>query len=302
VARLRCHAARLSLTCPACGSRLEANVVGLACPECRRVYPEQQGVLSLAGEARGAPGYAAHFFAGITQLEDQHFWFLVRRKLILERMKRHIGDLDRRGLFDIGCGGGGLLSFLERNGVPVAGACDAYPEALKLARQRVGAALVLVADGQRPPLAQGQTLISMFDVLEHLDDDRGVLRWLASVLAPGGVLVLTVPAHQFLYDEKDRLSHHRLRYARRDLRQKLGDAGFTVLALEHFMALMVLPRLLGRIVSLGTRRSSSNGSSALAIVPGVNRCMYALLEAERLMTLRLRPPFGTSLLAIAARR
>lgn len=275
---------------------------GLACPRCRADYEEREGVLSLvAGTGPpGAPGYDPHFFPGLEQIEERHFWFLVRRRLIRQRLWRHVPDLKSRALFDIGSGTGSLLAYLERGGVPLAGACDAYPQALEGARRRVQAPLILIAEGQRPPLAGGQTLISMFDVLEHLDDDAGTLDWLASVLAPGGVLVLTVPAHPFLYDEKDRLSQHRRRYTRAGLRALLLAAGFRLRALEHFMALMVLPRLLGRLLPIGTRRDAG-GPATLAVVPGLNGLMHALLETERRLTWLGRPPFGTSLLAIAER-
>lgn len=298
----RCHAPLLRLACPACAAGLVASRDGLACPGCGADYPERDGLLALVSRAAssGAPGFDPHFFPGLEQIEERHFWFLVRRRLIRQRLLRHVPDLAGRALFDIGCGTGSLLAYLERGGVPLAGACDAYPQALACARRRVRAPLVLIAEGQPPPLAAGQTLISMFDVLEHLDDDAGTLRWLASVLAPGGVLVLTVPAHPFLYDEKDRLSQHRRRYTRAGLRALLAAAGFEVRALEHFMAALLIPRLVGRLLPIGTQ-SNPDGPDTLKVVPGLNGLMLALLETERRLTSWGGPPFGTSLLAIARR-
>ena len=69
-----------------------------------------------------------------------------------------------------------------------------------------------------PPLAPGQAMLGFFDVLEHIDDDLGTLRWAWQPLEPGGILVLTVPAHPFLFDDMDRLAHHRRRYRRHELR------------------------------------------------------------------------------------
>ncbi len=302
---LRCHLPRLRLACTSCHTALEPSAGGLACPACATCWTEADGILVVAtggDTARGtALGYDPRFFPGIEEIEERHFWFRVRRRLLLDRLRRDVPDLPDRALFDIGCGTGGLLAFLERGGVTVAGACDVHLDALERARRRLTVPLLLLSGPHPPPLAEGQSLISMFDVLEHIDDDRGTLAWLASVLAPGGVLVLTVPAHPSLYDWRDRLYHHRRRYRRRELAGKLREAGFELRRLEHFMACLVLPKLAGRLVSRGSR-AAAGALPSFAIVPVVNGVAHLLLEAERRLTARFRPPFGTSLLAVATRR
>jgi len=107
-------------------------------------------------------------------------------------------------------------------------------------RPKVAVPLLLVDEGRLPPLAHGYTLLSLFDVLEHIDDDVGTLCFLREVLEPGGVLVLTVPAHPFLFDEMDRIAHHRRRYRRSELQDKLFIVGFRILCLSHFMVFFVL--------------------------------------------------------------
>jgi SAM-dependent methyltransferase len=98
-----------------------------------------------------------------------------------------VPDLHQRQLFDIGCGSGGLVEYLATSGVPVAGACDTYVERLTIVRQRPTAPLVLEDEGRLPPLGHGYSLVTLFDVLEHIDDDHETLRFLSSVLRPGGV-------------------------------------------------------------------------------------------------------------------
>lgn len=299
-ALLRCHSPLLRLACPGCGNVLVPAPGGLRCTACGAAVPELDDVLRCAppGRTEGTPGYDPHFFPGLDAIEERHFWFRVRRRLIRERLGRFVPDLAQRALFDIGCGTGALLAFLERAGVPVAGGCDAYEEGLRLARGRVRAPLLLVSEDQPPPLAEGQSLLGMFDVLEHIDDDRATLAWLASRLGPRGVLVLTVPAHPFLFDENDRLARHRRRYTRGELLGKLDAAGLRPLTVEHFMAGMMLPRLAGRLAGFAMH-TQPDKLSPLSVIPVVNEVAYAALELERLLTLRLRPPFGTSLLAIA---
>lgn len=142
----------------------------------------------------------------------------------------------------------------------------------------------------------------MFDVLEHVDDDLGMLRFLWSALLPGGVVVLTVPAHPFLYDEMDEIAHHRRRYTRRSLHGRLVEAGFEVRLLTHFMSplvpLLAAVRAGGRLLP---HRATVRRQKEFQVIPGLNGVMRGVLAAERSL-LRVRPlPFGTSLVAVAVR-
>lgn len=295
----------LSLVCPSCRAALHPLAAGRAtCTGCGASYSEQRGILQLLAGRAGAPGFAAHYFDDLAPAEAAHFWFVTRRRLILDVMRAFIPDLANRRLFDIGCGGGSLLSFLAKSGVPVAGACDAYVEGLQLARERLPEVpLIQVDEGRLPPLGPGQAMISMFDVLEHLDDDGDMLRFIESVLEPGGILVLTVPAHPGLFDEMDVLAHHRRRYTRSQLRGKLERAGFRVRFLSHFMLplapALFLIRWLGRR-AWGQEQARDRRASELR-VPVFNGLLTTVLGLERHLLRYCSLPMGTSIMAVAAR-
>lgn len=274
------------------------------CNGCGARYDWRGGILDLTTSRKGAPGYDPHFFSSLSQVEERHFWYLSRREVVLDALERSVPDLRTRPLFDIGCGSGGLLAFLERH-LPVGGACDAHRLGLELARQRTAVPLLLVDDGRTPPLAEGQTMLGLFDVLEHLDDDEGTLRWLFAILAPGGVLALTVPAHPILFGEVDRLACHRRRYRRDELLLKLRRAGFQVRLLTHFMAplvplLLLFRQLTGLLDRLGFG-SATRSTQEQAVVPVFNGLMRALLRVERVWLRHFELPFGSSLIAVAAR-
>jgi SAM-dependent methyltransferase len=262
-------------------------------------------VLDLRVGRSGAPGFDPHFFESLSRVEEEHFWFVGRQETVLQALRREVPDWAQRRLFDIGCGSGGLLAFLGRRGVPLAGACDAYPESLGLVRARLDLPLLLVDEGRLPPLGEGHDLLGMFDVLEHLDDDVGTLRALAQALIPGGALVLTVPAHPWLFDEMDELACHRRRYTRRGLRAVLEGSGFEVRLLRHFMSSIVpallLVRALGRLLPQGRAGAAERRQAELRVVPGLNALMRGILAVERAATARLPLPFGSSLLAVATR-
>jgi SAM-dependent methyltransferase len=291
------------LVCPHCRDGLTVVAGGARCRTCARDYPERDGILRLTTGSHGPPGYDPHHFQLLASVEERHFWFVARRELILDVLRRTVPDLERRPLFDIGCGSGGLLAFLAAAGVPLAGACDAYLESLNIVRGKVTAPLFLVDEGRLPPLGPGQGMVGLFDVLEHLDDDLGTLRWIQSVLDPGGVLVLTVPAHPFLFGAMDRLAHHRRRYRRQDLAGKLVTAGFQIRVLTHFMAplfpLLVVRRWLGE--KLRSRGKTERLGTEFAVVPGLNGLLRVILRLERFMIRALSMPFGSSILAVVTR-
>jgi len=296
---------RLRAVCPRCRTALTADDSGVMCGPCGARYPLEGGILRLALGREGAPGYDPHFFRTLERVEGRHFWFVARREVVLDALRRAVPDLDRRALVDIGCGSGGLLQYLRDRGVTVAGACDAYLESLEIVRRRVAVPLALVDEGRLPPLGPGHDLLALFDVLEHLDDDRGMLRFLHSVLAPGGVVVLTVPAHPFLFDDRDELAHHRRRYRRGELREKLEEAGFSVRVLSHFMAplvpLLLAMRAVSRFLPRSRRHRRDRQQLEFRVVPVINGLGRALLAAER-QVLRLGSlPFGSSIIAVATR-
>jgi 2-polyprenyl-3-methyl-5-hydroxy-6-metoxy-1,4-benzoquinol methylase len=296
----------LPLVCPRCRGPLTDDRGGATCTACGSRYPFENGILRLTLGREGKPNYDPHCFDSLDRVERLHFWFVARREIVLETLRRAVPDLDHRRLFDIGCGSGGLLEYLSGQGVAVAGACDAYAESLHLVRGRLAVPLVLVDEGRLPPLGTGHDLLTLFDVLEHLDDDREMLRFLHSALTPAGVLVLTVPAHPFLFDERDELACHRRRYRRAELREKLEGAGFAVRRLTHFGASLVAPLValhaLTRLVPESRRRSRERQALEFRLVPVVNDVLGAALALERRVLRVSSLPFGSSIIAVAARR
>jgi SAM-dependent methyltransferase len=291
--------------CPRCSGLLLLEARGVRCRECSSFYPEEDGILHLVTGRSAAPGYDPHYFESLPGVEDEHFWFVSRREIILEALRRCVPDLSVRPLCDVGCGSGGLLAFLAASGVPVAGGCDAYLQALRGAKARLGKPFALVDEGFLPPLRPGQRLLGLFDVLEHLDEDQAVLGRIASSLEPGGVLILTVPGHPFLFDEMDTLACHRRRYSRRDLRRKLEEAGLEIRLLTHFMAplvpMLIALRRVGRLFPAWWGSAKARRDAELRIVPALNGPLRSLLRLERHMTRLGSLPFGTSILAVAAR-
>ena len=251
-------------------------------------------------------GYDPSFFEQLAQVEDRHFWFRARNRLIFE-LSRQISRELRPGylVLEVGCGTGNVLRVL-RQACPDAMVVglELWFDGLRYAQRRSAGSLVQ-GDVRNCPFGKQFDLVGMFDVLEHLPEEQETLRSLWTLLAPGGRLLLTVPAHQFLWSYFDEAAHHCRRYAADEIREKLMEAGFEVEFLSQFMA-SIFP-IVWAFRKLSGLRSNAGRAKTLAdeefrVVPIVNPILTALLNLEaRWLAGGHRLPLGTSLVVVARR-
>jgi SAM-dependent methyltransferase len=227
-------------------------------------------------------------------LEQKHWWFQGRRHILAGVLRDRLGnDGVNRSILDVGSGTGEMLDMLSEFGA-VRG-LDMSPRAVAYCHDRFGSS-VDVRVGRVPDDLAPADVITAFDVIEHLDDDAGALERIRAVLPPGGLFVCTVPAFQFLWSGHDEVNHHRRRYSRHELRQRLESAGFRVERLTYFNALL-FPAVAG--VRLIRRRTSGDPRSDMALPPRwANRLLLHLFKFERRLVRRRSLPFGVSLLAV----
>lgn len=88
----------------------------------------------------------------------------------------------------------------------------------------------------------------LFDVLEHIEKEQDFLRQIHKYLKKDGLLVLTVPAHSWLWSGEDRYAGHFRRYSLKSLSQTLNASGFSVSYISYFFSVLVFPIFLLRII------------------------------------------------------
>jgi SAM-dependent methyltransferase len=151
------------------------------------------------------------------------------------------------------------------------------------------------------PFTDKYDLILMLDVLEHLDDDAQALLKLDLRLKPGGWLLITVPAYQFLWSEHDDINHHKRRYVLKGLKQVVSQAGYSIYYGSYFNTFL-FPIVAGvRIVKKILQISNSTGNSNDLLLPPkpVNQFLSLLFASERYLMDQLSLPFGVSVLLLA---
>ena len=244
----------------------------------------------------------SHTYAIMREVEDKHWWYVGRRRIIASFVARICRELRAEGrsdvhILDIGCGTGGNLETLSKFGR--AEGVDISTEALDFCRARglnnvrEGAAETLPYEGESFDLVTG------LDVVEHLDDDVAGLREMRRVLRPGGRLLLIVPAFMFLWGVQDDVSHHRRRYTLPDLKRKLQQAGVAVERASYANISFFGPILVGRLFMRvsGLRPASENNIN----IGAFNGLFGRLLGAESWWLEKMNFPFGVSIICVARR-
>lgn len=237
--------------------------------------------------------------------EEHHYWSEVRRSLIRRIVKKYIQPPFE--FLDIGCGNGSLLRNLEATfpGSHATGV-DGYLEALINCRRRTQTAKLVLQDLARDKwqaFNRTYNVVTLLDVLEHLDKPDSVLRHVHGLLKDDGIVIVSVPAHQWLWSERDAFLGHRKRYNKKTLTSLLQLSGYEVLHVSHLFSYLCLPALLHRKIIPAVLRTNGKNieERELKKVPFVNGVLSTLGKIEAALSLNVSLPLGTSVYAIARR-
>ena len=238
----------------------------------------------------------------IQTIEQTHWWYVARRKIIFDWVFRTLSDNPALRVLDIGCGTGFNIEYLGNNGYSHVTGLEFSNEPLTYCRSRNLKDLVY-GDGARPPLRhESFDVIMALDLIEHLDNDVQALQEFGRLLKFDGTLIIFTPAFNFLWSLQDKVGHHYRRYTAGELREKLERVGLCVVKLTYvntfLFPLIWIGRLVLRILSDGIQVVSEND-----LHPGwSNGLLQAIFAAERPLLRHANFPFGVSLLCVAKRR
>jgi len=201
-------------------------------------------------------------------------------------------------LLDFGCGNGDFLAAVARDGLATTlAAYDPNPAAQVLLAKR-GALRNQVKFLDEDFGQQHFAVITLLDVLEHVDDDRATLRKLVPHLAPGGRIMITVPASMIFWSRWDVLLGHRRRYTKAALTHSLADAGLVVEKMSHYFSFLCLPAFLRRFARPAANHADDDVEFP-RISSLVNRVLLLVGSVESFWLRYLPVPFGTSIIAVA---
>jgi SAM-dependent methyltransferase len=232
----------------------------------------------------------------MAELDQRHWWYRARREVLAALIGRTVPLPKRARILEIGCGTGHNLAMLSQFGK--VDALELDDEARGIAEKRLGRT---VMSAPLPELAgvpdRTYDLIAALDVIEHIDDDRAAVASIAAKLKPGGKLVMTVPAHPWMWSGHDVMSHHKRRYSKASLRRLISGSPLDVEKLGYFNSLLFPLAVVQRLAM----KISRTKDAGLGIPPApVNAALERAFTSERHLIGKIFLPPGLSLFAVAS--
>lgn len=273
-------------TCPSCGHRPKKfNAIEVHAPE----FENSGG------------GFKPEYFSELSRLEEKNFWFRARNELINWALRKY--KPDARLFLEVGCGTGFVLSGIARACPKLAlSGSEIFLSGLSYAAERVPSAHLMQMDARRVPFVEEFDAIGAFDVLEHIKEDETVLAQLHNAIKPGGVLLVTVPQHPWLWSASDEYACHVRRYKRTEIEQKVLTAGFELLRSSSFVTSLLPAMMLSRVLQK-KKTTDFDPAGELRTNAVLNMAFYTLMMLELAgIRLGMNYHFGGSRLVVARKQ
>lgn len=249
-----------------------------------------------------------HTYAIMDGVEDTHWWFVGRRAILESFLRTIVADLSESlglggadeipsvplRILDVGCGTGANIKMLSQFGE--AEGVDVSDDALEFCRKK-GLKVEKGTAEELPYADESFDLTTALDVIEHLDDDVAGLKEMYRVTRKGGRSLIFVPAFMWLWGVQDDISHHRIRYTKRQIVDRLKAAGYEIERATYANFTFFAPILGGRTIMklTGVKPESENNINISAL----NGLFGKIFSAESLWLKNLNFPFGVSIVVVA---
>jgi ubiquinone/menaquinone biosynthesis C-methylase UbiE len=228
-------------------------------------------------------------------LEAEGFWAVTRAKKIRKILNLQSVDL----MWEVGSGHGNVAILLKNYGTSVIAIEPLEQGTLVTANSGIRSYVGTLDKLQFPK--NSIKCIGIFDVLEHLENPNEVLDEIYRVLEPGGLLVTSVPAHQWLFSDFDKSIGHFRRYSRKKIVSTLEDSGFLNNMTQFIFSFLVLPAFVLRTIpsKFGRKHTSAETKETTRNQQKMLKLLQPILELLLILENFLRIPFGLSLISVS---
>jgi len=234
-------------------------------------------------------------YQAMQELEKNNWWYKGKRDLFLRILQK----LDRKfdSCLDVGCGVGSNFKILNRFSKKVIG-IDPFESAIKYSKKHDYDKLLKMSI-EKLTFKESFDLVLCSDVLEHIDD-KLALAQISKVLKPGGILIFSVPAHNYLWGPTDIISNHIKRYEKQELKDLLKD--FKIIKLGYWNFTMFPPNLLFlKILSILHKGNKPKNTLQFTPKP-LNKLFYSILKYENKLFINAKLPQGVSIIGICQKK
>jgi 2-polyprenyl-3-methyl-5-hydroxy-6-metoxy-1,4-benzoquinol methylase len=230
------------------------------------------------------------------EVDKNHFWKISRRRLILEWLQRYAQD--KRGLKILDIGGACSILSSDMRKLGQVTVIEPDSETVKIAKELFA---IDIRYGKLPndiPVEGLYDVVTLLDVLEHIDDDKEAIKSVWKLLRPGGLFLCTVPAFQWLWSSHDVALHHKRRYHCKGLFNLLQAAGFEIKRFSYYTSLFFPITVLHRLARKVIPPEKPGTYSAPIQSVFINSLLCAIMSIERFALRYVDLPFGSSLIAV----
>ena len=228
---------------------------------------------------------------------ERSYWWFRGKKFLLEMLLRiHLENSNDGKLLDIGCGTGMILDLLNSYGTGYGVELSAL--AIKILRGKKQK-LIAQSDANRTMPFKNNVFdtVTCLDVLEHIENDMDLIKEMVRICKPGGIIFITVPAMGFLWSYHDKALHHKRRYTKRPLVNKIIELDAELVKSSYFNVTSLFPLLIFRKLKSVLARNGYSKSDFFVPVPGwINELLFFYYISELNLLRIMNIPFGVSLL------
>ncbi len=224
----------------------------------------------------------------LSNIEDS-WWYWGRAKIV-QRLLSKYATKRTRSILDYGAGKGGMFEVWSTFSKNV----DAYEPSVTAREEVQKRRYAHVFATEAEALHTTYDIISLCDVLEHIENDVDTLRRIGASLANDGNVIVTVPAFQWLWSEHDTQHHHFRRYTTSDLRRVFDAAGLEVTYVSYWNMSIFFPAALMRLLG-------ESGASTLCLPTILDSCLRAVLSIEVALMRFFPLPFGLGVVIVGKR-
>lgn len=192
-------------------------------------------------------------------LERLNWWFTIRRKILSERISLILGKPTQLHSLNIGAATGSTSDMLKEFGDVMSIEFD--QECCDFTKTFLTTPIIQGSILELPFENECYDLVTAFDVIEHVEDDVKSIDEMYRVCKPGGYIVITVPAYQFLWSEHDVVNHHYRRYTLNQLLHLLENKDGKIIYKTYFNSILFFPIVFFRLLTSGLKKVFKNNEA-----------------------------------------
>ncbi len=223
--------------------------------------------------------------------ESKHWWFKARREILNIQIKKY-STKKKMSILDFGSGSGTNIHMLSKYGeVDVYEKDNKTSNFLKKKFNKNGIKIIKKCFSKKK-----YDLILAADVIEHIKNDKQIVKSLNKILKKNGLIIVTVPAYQFLFSKKDKALKHFRRYNITNLK-KLFSSNFKTLKLSYYNFFLFAPIALAiiffKLINHQFINKTEKKPNSI-----LNYIFYSLFKLEKFILKYFNFPFGISIISV----